>query len=241
MTTTTDEETLSDLTELGGNIGPKHYFGVITIVDDWDCALVKGSGKVPFDPQQHSQRFVALKLQLTCTKADGSTYSLDQDDITSGSKHKVTLPSLDALGIKTRPQLRTLAGQYAQIVRVPTGRTYVAAKGARAGETIQEEALKFIAIYATEAECKAAEAEFYKRDDAATGKNTPQPATVAELGGIDAVARTQLLNTLEPIWKAAKEDPAKFADILAKNPRYAQVGITVESPEVIALTGHVPF
>lgn len=240
MTTTYDptiDESLDSLTQLGGNQGPRHYFGEITIVDDFDCILERGRGKVPFDPSFHrpEQRLVALKLKVTCQKADGSTYDLDQDDITSGSKHKVTLESLKPLGITGRAQLRTLAGKHCQAVRVETGRTYIATKGTNAGQQVAETALKFVALYDSADACKAAEREFYtpKGD----GRNQPQPITAADTGSAPTIAREQLLATLPAIWQASGKNPAMLGTILAGNPAYAQAGITLTAPEVVALTG----
>lgn len=246
MTTTTMPDTtgesLSAMMEQGAREGDKHYFGEITLVDDWDCALVKGAGKVPFDPTQHTTRLIALKLQVTCTKADGGTYTLDQDDITSGSKHKVTLPSLDALGVKVRPQLRALAGKFCEVVRVPTGRTYTASKGANAGQQIAETALQFLRLFDTADECAAAEREFYTprvdKLSAGNGRNVPQPI---EQPPVDQAARAALLATLPILWQAAQQKADVFEKMLGGNPAYAQAGITTDSDEVVQLTGITPF
>ena len=245
MTTMTDPtttgESLSAMMEAGAREGDKHYFGEITLVDDWDCALVKGAGKVPFDPAQHTSRLIALKIQLTCTKADGSTYTIDQDDITSGTKHKVTLPSLDTLGIKVRPQLRGLVGQFAEVVRVPTGRTYLAKQGAQAGQQVPETAMKFLRLFASREDCQAAERAFYtpkNGDGPAPTRNVPQPI---EQPAIDQAARAALLATLPILWKASGEQVVAFYQILDGNPAYASAGITREADEVITLTGDTPF
>jgi hypothetical protein len=247
MTTATDhDEKLSDLTTLGAREGnDRHYFGQITIVDDWDAAWPKGSKPVPFDPGQHApeQRRVYIQLKVTCTKADGTTYDLDQGEVTSGSKHRVTLKSLEALGVVSRSQLRALAGRHCEVVRAPTGQKYTARQGDRAGQQVDEVALKFLALFDDESACKAAETAFYTpRSGGVTDKNAPQPLTPAEGGAqLDQAARAQLLATLEPIWNAAGKDYTKFTDILAKNRQYEANGITTTSPEVIALTGQVPF
>lgn len=241
MTTTYDPatETLDDLAQLGGNQGPRHYFGEIAIVDDFDCILERGRGKVPFDPSFHrpEQRLVALKLKLVCTKADGSTYDLDQDDITSGSKHKVTLASLKELGVTTRSDLRGLVGKWAQAVRVETGRTYTATKGASQGQQVAETALKFLALYDDAEACKAAEAQFYtpRSGGATDGRNVPQPVTAADTGSAPVIARDALIATLPALVMAAQKNPATLQTILNGNPQYAANGITAQSPEVAAL------
>lgn len=245
MTTTTMPDTtgesLSAMMETGAREGgDKHYFGQITIVDDWDCALVRGAGKVPFDPAVHTTRLIALKLQVTCQTKDGGSYTLDQDDITSGSKHLVTLPSLDALGVKVRPQLKALAGKYCEVVRVPTGKKYPAKKDSadgkiKAGDMLPEQALKFLRLFDTAEQAQAAEREFYTPR---SGAAQPAPAPAQP---VDQAARATLLTTLPILWQAAQQKPDVFAQMLAGNPAYAQAGITTDSDEVVTLTGITPF
>jgi hypothetical protein len=245
MTTTTmPDERLSDLTGLGERSdNDRHYFAEITNVDDWDAAWPKGSRPVPFDPSQHTpaQRRVFITLQLTCTKADGSTYTLDQAEVTSGSKHKVTLGSLDALGVSTRSQLRGLRGKYAEVQRVPTGQTYLSKSGARAGQTVDEVAFKFLRLFDSADECAAAEREFYTPKSGGTGRNVPQPI---EQPAIDEAGRAALLQTLPTIWTAIKAQPGAeqvLAGILAGNPAYAAHGITMQSGEVADIINPIPF
>lgn len=245
MTTTTmPDERLSDLTGLGERSdNDRHYFAEITNVDDWDAAWPKGSRPVPFDPSQHTaqQRRVFITLQLTCTKADGSTYTLDQAEVTSGSKHKVTLGSLDALGVSTRSQLRALKGKYAEVQRVPTGQTYVSKSGARAGQTVDEVAFKFLRLFDTAAEAQAAEREFYTPKSGGNGRGA---AGLIEQPAIDEAGRAALLQTLPTIWGAISAQPGAVAmlqGILAGNPAYAAHGITMDSDEVQILTGITPF
>ena len=243
--TQTDDESIDSLTALGGFGGPRVYFGEITIVDDFDCILERGRGKVPFDAGVHrpDQRLVALKLNITCTKADGTSYDLIQDDITSGSKHKVTLKSLQDLGITTRAQLRGLVGRFCQVSRVDTGRKYTATKGVNAGETIAETALKFLALYDNEEACKAAEVAFYapksngNSNGAASQRNVPQ----AVPNEAPQVARAALVATLPALWTASGQDMAVFERILNSNPGYAQNKIDIWCEEATALHGQVPF
>jgi hypothetical protein len=250
MTTTTElPESLSAMMSAGGREGPKHYFGLISEMDIWDCALQAGRGKVPFDPAQHrrEQRCIAVTLAVSCTKQDGSIYTLDQSDITSSKKMKVTLASLEALGVADRVQLAALKNQrWCQVVRVPTGDTYVSK---RDQQTYDELALKVLALYDTEAACKAAEADFYTpRGGGVTGdgRNVPQPIESGAEGGvaIDEAARQQLLATLPMIWDLAQKAPEPLVmlkQILDGNPKYAEVGLTLESDEVQIAIGHIPF
>jgi hypothetical protein len=249
MTTTHDDldtMRLSDATEVGAREGgEKHYFGEIAIVDVWAAAWPRGFSKpVPFDAGIHrpDEKRIFVQLKVVCTKKDGGTYDLDQGEVTSGSKHRVTLKSLEALGVATIPELRALAGaRWCQVVRVPTGRKFAAKKDSadgsiKIGDMIAEQALKFVALYANPDECHAAETAFYtpKNGD---GRNQPQPVTAADTGSAPTIAREQLLATLPAIWQASGKNPAMLGTILAGNPAYAQAGITLTAPEVVALTG----
>ena len=243
-------ETLNDMMNVGANDGrDKHYFGEIVEVDDWDCILAKGQGAIPFDPAVHrpEQRRIKVKIVLSCEKSDSSTYLLEQGDITSGSKMRVTLKSLAALNIETRDQLRSLVGKWAEVTRVATGQKYEAKKGANAGQMIDETALNFVRLFGDRDAAKAAETEFYTpRNGAANGdgRNVPQPLSAAETGAIDAAARAQLLATLPMLWQAAAAAPDSikmFETILNGNPAYAQAGIDIWCPEAQQLHGQVPF
>lgn len=247
----TTDERLSDLTGLGnGTSDDRHYFAEIAIVDDFDCVLEKGSGKLPFDPSYHrpEQRRVSLSLTLVCTKRDGSTYELKQDDITSGSKHKITLQSLEALGVVTRSQLRDLVGQWAEIVRVPTGRKYAAKKDAadgsyKAGDLIPEPpALKFVRLFPDADACKAAETAFYTPKSDPGAKNAPQPIDDPAPAGVATAARDTLLKTIPVLWTAAGQNRDAFCAILTQNPGYAAAGLTWDDEDVQNSIGNgIPF
>lgn len=249
--TAATEERLGDLMGMGGGEDgrDRHYFAEIVTVDDWDCVLEKGRGKLPFDPSFHrpEQRRVNISIVFACTKKDGGTYELKQDDIASGSKHKVLLGSLDGLGVATRPQLRALVGQFAEVVRVPTGQKYQAKKDSadgsiRAGDMVPETALRVLRLFPTAEAARAAETEFYtpKADkySVGDGRNVPQPL---EQPALDAAARTALLATLPVLWQAAGQKADTLKGMLAVNPQYAANGITMDCDEVAQLTGIPPF
>jgi hypothetical protein len=244
-------ETLNDMMSVGANDGKdKHYFGEIVEVDDWDCILAKGQGAIPFDPTSHrpEQRRIKVKIVLSCEKQDGSKYLLEQSDITSSSKMRVTLKSLAALNIETRDQLRGLVGKWAEVTRVATGQKYEARKGAMAGQMIDETALNFLRLFADRDAAKDAETEFYTPRNGANangdGRNVPQPLSADEVGAIDAAARAQLLATLPMLWQAASAapNPVKMLEtILAGNPAYKAAGIDIWCDEAQRLHGQVPF
>lgn len=253
MTATTDER-LSDLRDMPNpEGGDKHIFAELTILDAWDCVLMKGQGKVPFSPAIHrpEQRRVNVVIELQAERKDGTTYALKQEDINNGSKSKITLASLEDLGVETLSQLRALngAGKWAEVMRVPTGQKYAAKKDSadgsiKAGDMIAEQALKFLRLFPGRDEAKAAEVEFYTPRNGEGSKNAPQPVTAAELGSnpqIDEAARESLLKTLPVLWQAAQQNESVFASFLTNNPGYAAAGLTLASDDVQRAIGKIPF
>lgn len=223
---------------------PKAFFGELTTIDIWECVLQTG-GKIPFDAGAHnpSQRRLAVKIALTCQKKDGGSYDVDQDDINTGSKWRVTLESLKTLGITQRAEIEAMRGKFAKAERVPTGKTYTAKSGAKAGQTVDELALVFLAIYDTAEACQAAEQAHYapRNGNGASvpaGRNAPQAVTSAEIGG---GLRETLLATLPKMWALCKQDYARFGKLIESNAQYAQNDITLASVEIIDLTGEMPF
>jgi len=217
------------------------YFGEITQVDDWDCVLRRGAGKIKFDPGQHdiSEKRVAIKLQLTSTSRDGSMFTIDQDDVNTGSKWRTTLKSLQTLGISSRQQLRALKGQFAHIKRVPTGETYVASQGKRQGEKVQEQAWHFVALYPDAGAAQAAENTFWDEQRAnrpasdfkmpdESLPNPPNGATDAETNKIIA------LKALSMLWKASGHNQDVFKTMLEGNPMVNQ-HYPFMHPQTIAL------
>lgn len=247
--TTTQDESLDDMMDSGaGSRGPKHYFGQIAILDVWDCVLRKGQGKVPFDPTVHpaEQRNVAITMKLVCTKNDGTTYDLDQNDLASGDKYKVTLTSLKALGVTGRAQLMALAGTYVQAVRVDTGGFYLAKKASadgkiQPGDRVAEQGLQILALYDTAEACKAAEEAFYapRASQVGDGRNVPEPLPAEQ---VDTQARAMLLKSLPMLWQAAGQNQATFAAMLDNpNMQFKALGIVADSDEVQTAIGQIPF
>lgn len=223
---------------------PKAFFGEVTTLDIWECVLQTG-GKVPFDAGFHSpsQRRLAVKVGLTCAKKDGGSYDVDQDDINTGSKWGKTAESLRTLGFTQRAELESLHGKFAKAERVPTGKTYTAKSGAKAGQVVDELALVFLTIYDSAEACQAAEQAHYAprngNGDAPSGRNAPQPVSAAD--NLGTGLRDTLLATLPKMWALCKQDYARFGKLIESNAQYAQNGITLASVEIIDLTGEMPF
>lgn len=139
-------------------LAPKEYFGEV-LIDTWFCALVKGVGKVPFDPAQHKQRFTAIKIDVVPLADSGVTYPISRELIAESKEWiNFTLASLKALNVRTAD----IRNKFAKVTFVPTGEHYKNSSG----EDKEKTALKFLEVYKDEAACQAAFFAQYGRGDA---------------------------------------------------------------------------
>lgn len=154
------------------------FWGQIKI-DAWVCALVKGVGKVPYDPNVHkSAPATALEIEIIpLPEMNVTNPRATQRSLIAGSNEwrEIGWPSLTALGIAN---LREAVGRWARVEMVPTGDTYE-----KDGRTKERTTFKFITLFADEAACRA---------DYGVGNKTPAqaapatPATAPTNGGGDA-------------------------------------------------------
>lgn len=146
------------------------YYGQVKI-DAWPCVLVKGTGKLPFDPALHTedQRRTAVDMMIIPLAEMNVSWDVSRNLIAESREWaSIVLPSIKSLGIS----LRELNGRWAHVTLEETGQTYTGRDGATRSRTT----FKFLAVYNTEAECRAA----YQ---AASGAGTPAPATPANGNG----------------------------------------------------------
>lgn len=127
-------------------------FGEI-LLDIWFCALIKGQGRVPFDPGMHtqSQRRTSVNISITPIPESGLTYTVDRQFIAENTRDgwlAVTLPSLQKIGVN---DLRVLSGKYVKAELRNYG-TY----NKRDGSVGELSAPVIYAVYNTAAECAAA-------------------------------------------------------------------------------------
>ncbi len=125
--------------------------------DIWPCVLVKGQGKVLFDPAVHdvSQRRISVGITLTLLPdRNGVSRTIERKMIAESAEWaRIVLPSINALGLG-RP--RELNGKWVKATLVPTGRKYTTHGETGAEITRDATTFKFLAFYDSEAECKAA-------------------------------------------------------------------------------------
>lgn len=201
--------------------------------DVWPCALVKGQGKVPFDPQVHNpdQRRTAIDLILCPLRTDfrNTERHLIAE---SNAWAKIMLPSLKALGT----DLRTVNGKYVQVQLVPTGRKYTKKTEQPDGTVTEEEkeetTFKFVAVYDSLEACTDASNALYHNNGAST-EAAPAPAQ-PQSNGKTQMTRQAAAGFLLPMWTAAGKDRDKFLATIAANPMLAD-HFTADSPEVLAL------
>lgn len=203
---------------------PKFY-GQIS-VNAYDVVLIKGQGKVRFDPAQHKPGELRTAIDLTVTLLSESIRKSDKLErglvAESAEWTRFTLPSLKALGFAG---LRSLNGTWCALEFEPTGQTYTANDG-----TVKEKtAFKFVALYADEASCRNAYfAENSGIEAAPTQTTQPAPAPVAS---DEKAIATQFLKALVA---NANGDMGKLATLIAGYPVVSKY-YTADSPEVLAM------
>ncbi len=193
-------------------------------VDVWACVLVKGSGKVPFDPNQHStdQRQTAIKITIQPLPGSKTQFATEREMIAASKEWtQYVRPSLRALDI----DLKGLNGKWVQAELAPTGRTYIN----KSGEEKQATALKFVKIFRTMEEClDAADALFGGNGHASAEGPAPEPEN-----GNERATATKFLPAL---WQASNGDLTVFAQKLATTPLVSKY-FDISSKEVLEIIG----
>jgi len=195
---------------------PAEYYGQVS-VDVWFCALVKGTGKVPFDPKAHKieERRTAIDIVLTPLDS-GASFTPERHIIAESREWAgITWASLKALGLQS---LRDLNGKFAKVTFVPTGRKYLGADG----EMHESTAFKFLALYDTREQCEAARGKN-------NGANVPDTEPAAATSERDVAWQF-----VQALAKAARGNRELLAKQIAAYP-VVNKHFTVDSPEVAQL------
>jgi hypothetical protein len=218
-----------------------NYWGKVSI-DAWTCALVKGAGKVPFDPNVHNRRATALDLTLTplaemnVTNASVLQYILERHIIAESAEwREYTWASAKAMGLIGA---KDLSGVWAKITLVDTKETYE-----KNGETKTKQAWSFVTIFPDEASCRAdylstnptPAAPAQDPTQAPTNPNDPQrTAAYAFLKVIVPSTMKQMVgHPLDEAMEAVKAAIEKFPGVS----KY----FTIESEEVVKLMADQVF
>jgi hypothetical protein len=159
MTTPTTETKEFDPFESASNPVVQTYdiFGKVEI-SAWACALVRGHGKVAYDPAIHEKRFTAVDIFIQPLPEIDVKYpkSLEDHPISESKEWaSITLQSIKALGIDN---VRELNDKWVRVARVPNGKQYEKkdTQGNKTGQMADETTFKFVALFADENECRAA-------------------------------------------------------------------------------------
>lgn len=212
--------------------GASDYYGQI-LLDMYFAVLVKGMGKVPFDPQQHSvdKRVTAIKMEIIPLAEMNISWPVMRETIAENREWAgIVLPSIKALGLSPRE----VHNKWGHIVRKETGDTYVSKKD---GKTYPVTTFAFVQVFKDEAECRAAYQAFSSGAGTAPAQQQPAPS-----GNGASKEKETAAKFLKPI--VANACMGKNGDLTAINqtlaaalanmPQIAKY-FTVDSPEVMTL------
>ena len=192
------------------------FYG-LAYVDVSFVKLVKGTGKIPFDPQTDNIADRRTNIDIQIEPIQPATF-LPRRQLLDNSNAwvKITWQSLKDLGMLS---LRELNNKYVKYANVGTGRKYAD----KNGEQKEETTFKFLAVYNTKAECEAA------KNGGAPAQAQPQAAQPAQPD-----ERKIALTFVGALAKQTGNDKAKLAAAIAGNPLTSKF-FTIDSPEVTGI------
>lgn len=208
-------------------LAPRSYYGQIQ-ADAWFCALVKGTGKVPFDPAQHKpeQRCVAVDISLIPLPEQNVRFDIRRETIAESREWAgIIWPSLKALGLSNA---READGKWAKMQQVPSGRKYRTS----GGEEKEATTFKFLALYPNEDACRDAYHTEVKRQPDATA---PEEQTTAQTpGNGNGKARETAVQFIAAFAKMNKYDVDATRKACAGQPAITGA-IDVNAPEFVQI------
>lgn len=220
----TEQRTYSDdpmETASNATLAPRTYYGEVD-VDAYFCVLVKGTGKVLWDSDQHSidERRTSIKLTVTPIAESGRPDPMEREMIAESREWvQITWASLKALGVTS---VRDIKGKFAKVQFAPTGRKWTT----REGEEREATTFKFLAVYGTEDECRDA----WAADNAGAGA-APAEEDAPAAGSAERATAYEFLKVLV---NTHRSDRAMLATTIASIPQISK-WFTVDSPETVEL------
>lgn len=112
----------------------------------WKAALVKGEGKVPFDPTAHKSMVYAIDLSIVPISEQTARVA-ERNLIQNSKEWEMIQKSIKDLGAAPSE----IDQKYVRIAFEPTGETYTNSNG----ETKNKTFIKFLKVFKNEAECIA--------------------------------------------------------------------------------------
>jgi len=213
-------------------LAPRSYYGQIQ-ADAWFCALVKGTGKVPFDPTQHNpeQRCVAVDISLIPLPEQNVRFDIRRETIAESREWAgIIWPSLKALGLTNA---READGKWGKLTQVPSGRKYRNS----AGEEKEATTFKFLALYPNEDACRDAYHTEVKRQPAdaePAPTQAPQSTPAGGNGGNGSKARETAVQFIAAFAKMNKYDVDATRRQCAGQPAITNV-VDVNTPEFVEI------
>jgi hypothetical protein len=171
-------------------------------ISAWACALVKGQGKMPFDPAVHEKRFTAIDIFIQPLAEIDVKYpkSLEDHPIAESKEWaQITLASIKALGINN---VREVNGMWARVTKVPNGKHYVNKDGDKRDETT----FKFVEFYADEDACRAAYLAAGGQPGNGNGHNVPVATS-------ENAEQLQALNVMKVVINNVAPGKTTFAEV----------------------------
>ncbi len=182
-------------------------------INAYACALVKGQGKVPFDPTVHDKRFTGIDIYIQpLAEIDVKYPKTYEEHLVAEFPDwaKITLPSIKAAGYAN---VREINGKWARVARVPNGKKYPKkdSAGNPTGDMAEETTFKFVEFFNTEDDCRKAyiAAGGTPSSNGATGRNVPTSEPVT---GPDDQERATAYAFLKVIVGNAAKGKATFAE-----------------------------
>lgn len=212
------------------------YYGQ-AVVDGYFAVLVKGVGKMPFDPAQHTldKRVTAIKLGIIPIAEQNVTRDVFREYIAEfGAWPKITLPSLKALGLT----VKSLNNAWVCLELVNEGRTYA---DKNTGEQRDSLTFKMVGHYPDEAACKAA----YLNRTVASGQEPATPSTPTNGNGhngngANPKEKETALQFVKVLIGQVKGDETALSQRIAGMPQISK-HFTAQSPDVRALLDAYAF
>jgi len=192
--------------------------------------LISGQGKVPFNPQAHKVEDRRTSISISIDPMGNAKWPTRRNMLAESAEWAKTVwPSLKALGLTS---VRQLDGAWVRAELVSTGRSYTDKNGAAKEATT----LKFVQIFASEAECVAAHGGGAAIPDISDDGAMPwaNGATQAQAVAQGNPEKATALEFVKVLVKSTGGDRDKLATQIATMPLVSKY-FTVTSPEVQAL------
>lgn len=204
---------------------PRLFYGQLD-VNAWTCVLVKGQGKVPYDPEVHQGQKTSTAIEFTVSPCDATQKLIQREMLNWTADFKgVARPSIEALADKIAKIKGLTVGQFNPLKEISgmwVSGEFVPRPDNKPGETWTT--VKFLDVYRDEPECRNAAG--VEDDGTVPGFEaaTPEPEHTASV-------RASMAAFLPALWVQAGKEYPKFLDMIENNPMLSQ-HFNSTSPEV---------